>query len=111
MLPWFKEISELSRFSISFFQYIVDLAHKLSYLKELRTHNRFFYSLFSFLSFIFLNWRTNHFLVFLTVVALVTIKNSLVDPHNVLESWDINSVDPCSWRMVTCSLEGYVSAL
>ncbi|KAM6589333.1 hypothetical protein CsatA_011938 [Cannabis sativa] len=45
------------------------------------------------------------------VVALVAIKNSLYDPHNVLESWDINSVDPCSWRMVTCSPDGYVSAL
>ncbi|KAG8640129.1 protein NSP-INTERACTING KINASE 3 isoform X2 [Manihot esculenta] len=45
------------------------------------------------------------------VVALVNIKNTLHDPYNVLESWDINSVDPCSWRMVTCSPDGYVSAL
>ncbi|KAJ7943672.1 Protein NSP-INTERACTING KINASE 3 [Quillaja saponaria] len=45
------------------------------------------------------------------VVALVAIKNDLIDPHNVLENWDINSVDPCSWRMVTCSADGYVSAL
>ncbi|GMN41574.1 hypothetical protein TIFTF001_010797 [Ficus carica] len=45
------------------------------------------------------------------VVALVAIKNDLIDPHNVLENWDINSVDPCSWRMVTCSVDGYVSAL
>ncbi|PON98996.1 Serine/threonine protein kinase [Trema orientale] len=45
------------------------------------------------------------------VVALVAIKNNLVDPHNVMDSWDINSVDPCSWRMVTCSTDGYVSAL
>lgn len=45
------------------------------------------------------------------VVALVNIKTALHDPYNVLESWDINSVDPCSWRMVTCSPDGYVSAL
>ncbi|XP_062158779.1 protein NSP-INTERACTING KINASE 3 [Alnus glutinosa] len=45
------------------------------------------------------------------VVALMAIKNDLFDPHNVLENWDINSVDPCSWRMVTCSPDGYVSAL
>ncbi|KAF8408272.1 hypothetical protein HHK36_007421 [Tetracentron sinense] len=45
------------------------------------------------------------------VVALMAIKNDLNDPYNVLENWDINSVDPCSWRMVTCSVDGYVSAL
>ncbi|KAK6160208.1 hypothetical protein DH2020_003589 [Rehmannia glutinosa] len=45
------------------------------------------------------------------VVALVAIKNDLHDPYNVLENWDPNSVDPCSWRMVTCSQDGYVSAL
>ncbi|KAF7809315.1 protein NSP-INTERACTING KINASE 3 [Senna tora] len=45
------------------------------------------------------------------VVALMAIKNELHDPHSVLDSWDINSVDPCSWRMITCSPDGYVSAL
>lgn len=45
------------------------------------------------------------------VVALMAIKNDLIDPHNVLENWDITFVDPCSWRMVTCSPDGYVSAL
>ncbi|XP_058087183.1 protein NSP-INTERACTING KINASE 3 [Magnolia sinica] len=45
------------------------------------------------------------------VVALMAIKNELNDPHNVLENWDINSVDPCGWRMVTCSSDGYVSVL
>ncbi|XP_061372730.1 protein NSP-INTERACTING KINASE 3 isoform X2 [Gastrolobium bilobum] len=45
------------------------------------------------------------------VVALMAIKNELIDPHNVLENWDINSVDPCSWRMITCSQDGSVSAL
>ncbi|XP_057774568.1 protein NSP-INTERACTING KINASE 3 [Salvia miltiorrhiza] len=45
------------------------------------------------------------------VVALIAIKNDLHDPYNVLENWDANSVDPCSWRMVTCAQDGYVSAL
>ncbi|KAE8730215.1 Protein NSP-INTERACTING KINASE 3 [Hibiscus syriacus] len=45
------------------------------------------------------------------VVALLAIKSDLNDPYNVLENWDSNSVDPCSWRMVTCSPDGYVSAL
>ncbi|EYU28436.1 hypothetical protein ABFS82_12G119200 [Erythranthe guttata] len=45
------------------------------------------------------------------VVALIAIKSDLHDPYNVLENWDANSVDPCSWRMVTCSPDGYVSAL
>ncbi|KAG6479475.1 hypothetical protein ZIOFF_062941 [Zingiber officinale] len=45
------------------------------------------------------------------VVALMAIKMELNDPYNVLENWDVNSVDPCSWRMVTCSADGHVSAL
>ncbi|KAJ8438519.1 hypothetical protein Cgig2_024608 [Carnegiea gigantea] len=45
------------------------------------------------------------------VVALMAIKNELKDPYNVLENWDINSVDPCSWRMITCNSDGFVSAL
>ncbi|XP_073132744.1 protein NSP-INTERACTING KINASE 3-like isoform X3 [Henckelia pumila] len=45
------------------------------------------------------------------VVALIDIKNDLHDPYNVMEKWDATSVDPCSWRMVTCSQDGYVSAL
>jgi len=46
-----------------------------------------------------------------TVVALMAIKGALTDPHNVLENWDSSSVDPCSWRMITCSSDGSVSAL
>ncbi|KAI4302101.1 hypothetical protein MLD38_037888 [Melastoma candidum] len=45
------------------------------------------------------------------VVALFAIKSALHDPFNVLESWDVNSVDPCSWRMVTCTPDGFVSSL
>lgn len=45
------------------------------------------------------------------VVALMAIKNELNDPYNVLENWDSNSVDPCGWRMITCSVDGSVYAL
>ncbi|KAJ6898214.1 protein NSP-INTERACTING KINASE 3-like [Populus alba x Populus x berolinensis] len=45
------------------------------------------------------------------VVALVAIKTALRDPYNVLDNWNISSVDPCSWRMVTCSPDEYVYAL
>lgn len=46
-----------------------------------------------------------------TVQALMGIKASLKDPHSVLENWDQNSVDPCSWTMVTCSSENLVIGL
>ncbi|KAG9148453.1 hypothetical protein Leryth_024451 [Lithospermum erythrorhizon] len=45
------------------------------------------------------------------VQALMGIKASLEDPHGVLENWDGDSVDPCSWTMVTCSAEGLVIGL
>ncbi|KAJ0098858.1 hypothetical protein Patl1_21561 [Pistacia atlantica] len=45
------------------------------------------------------------------VQALMGIKNSLHDPHGVLENWDEDAVDPCSWTMVTCSPESLVIGL
>ncbi|KAK9118695.1 hypothetical protein Scep_016788 [Stephania cephalantha] len=45
------------------------------------------------------------------VQALMGIKASLVDPHGVLDNWDENSVDPCSWTMVTCSPDNLVIGL
>ncbi|KAJ0042823.1 hypothetical protein Pint_18879 [Pistacia integerrima] len=45
------------------------------------------------------------------VQALIGIKNSLHDPHGVLENWDEDAVDPCSWTMVTCSPESLVIGL
>ncbi|KAF2321407.1 hypothetical protein GH714_040999 [Hevea brasiliensis] len=44
------------------------------------------------------------------VEALVSIKDSLHDPHNVL-NWDATAVDPCSWTMITCSPDGLVTGL
>ncbi|KVH92605.1 Concanavalin A-like lectin/glucanase, subgroup [Cynara cardunculus var. scolymus] len=45
------------------------------------------------------------------VQALMGIKASLLDPHGVLENWDGDAVDPCSWTMVTCSAESLVIGL
>ena len=47
----------------------------------------------------------------LSVQALMGVKASLKDPHSVLENWDQDSVDPCSWTMVTCSPENLVIGL
>lgn len=46
-----------------------------------------------------------------SVQALMDIKASLHDPHGVLENWDRDAVDPCSWTMVTCSPEYLVIGL
>lgn len=45
------------------------------------------------------------------VEALISIKNDLNDPHGVLNNWDEDSVDPCSWAMITCSPENFVIGL
>lgn len=44
------------------------------------------------------------------VLALTDIKNSLHDPHKVLD-WEPTAVDPCSWAMVTCSPDRFVIAI
>ena len=51
------------------------------------------------------------FLINLVVQALIDIKNSLGDPHSVLDNWDETAVDPCSWTMITCSPDGLVIGL
>lgn len=48
---------------------------------------------------------------FVPVQALIGIKASLKDPHGVLQNWDKDSVDPCSWTMVTCSSDNLVIGL
>ncbi|XP_006647834.1 LRR receptor kinase SERL2 [Oryza brachyantha] len=45
------------------------------------------------------------------VQALMMIKDYLKDPHGVLKNWDQDSVDPCSWTMVTCSPDNLVTGL
>lgn len=45
------------------------------------------------------------------VQALMGIKAFLVDPHGILDNWDGDAVDPCSWNMVTCSPENLVISL
>ncbi|XP_057466028.1 probable LRR receptor-like serine/threonine-protein kinase At5g45780 isoform X2 [Actinidia eriantha] len=45
------------------------------------------------------------------VAALMSMKSKMRDEHHVLDGWDINSVDPCTWSMVGCSPEGFVISL
>ncbi|XP_059635988.1 probable LRR receptor-like serine/threonine-protein kinase At4g30520 isoform X2 [Cornus florida] len=45
------------------------------------------------------------------VQALITIRSALNDPHGVLNNWDEDSVDPCSWAMITCSPDNLVIGL
>ncbi|KAK9275905.1 hypothetical protein L1049_023179 [Liquidambar formosana] len=45
------------------------------------------------------------------VEALISIRRALNDPHGVLNNWDEDSVDPCSWAMITCSPENLVIGL
>ncbi|WOL19681.1 hypothetical protein Cni_G28483 [Canna indica] len=45
------------------------------------------------------------------VEALIAIRSELHDPHGVLSNWDEDSVDPCSWAMITCSSENLVIGL
>ncbi|KAF5190080.1 Gpcr kinase, partial [Thalictrum thalictroides] len=46
------------------------------------------------------------------VAALMSMKSKLRDDGlHVLDGWDINSVDPCTWNMIGCSAEGYVISL
>ncbi|XP_031121835.1 probable LRR receptor-like serine/threonine-protein kinase At2g23950 [Ipomoea triloba] len=44
------------------------------------------------------------------VEALIAIRNYLNDPNGVLRNWDVDSVDPCSWAMITCSSDNLVIA-
>ncbi|XP_039017454.1 leucine-rich repeat protein 1-like [Hibiscus syriacus] len=41
--------------------------------------------------------------------ALYTLRKSLVDPDNVLHSWDPNLVNPCTWFHVTCNQDSRVT--
>ncbi|CAK9152628.1 unnamed protein product [Ilex paraguariensis] len=45
------------------------------------------------------------------VAALMGLKSKMGDEYHVLDGWDINSVDPCTWNMVGCSPEGFVISL
>ncbi|GAV57589.1 Pkinase domain-containing protein/LRRNT_2 domain-containing protein/LRR_8 domain-containing protein, partial [Cephalotus follicularis] len=45
------------------------------------------------------------------VAALMALKNKMRDGLHVMDGWDINSVDPCTWNMVGCSAQGFVVSL
>ena len=61
--------------------------------------------------FLFINLKKLCGFCFVVVEALINIKRSLSDPHGVLNNWDEDSVDPCSWAMITCSPENLVIGL
>ncbi|XP_041989628.1 BRASSINOSTEROID INSENSITIVE 1-associated receptor kinase 1-like [Salvia splendens] len=42
------------------------------------------------------------------VEVLKVFKANLVDPYNVLESWDVTLVNPCTWFHVTCNAKNRV---
>ncbi|XP_059447563.1 leucine-rich repeat protein 1-like [Corylus avellana] len=41
--------------------------------------------------------------------ALSAWKTNLVDPSNVLQSWDSTLVNPCTWYHITCDLNDHVT--
>ncbi|XP_021910672.1 probable LRR receptor-like serine/threonine-protein kinase At5g45780 isoform X3 [Carica papaya] len=41
----------------------------------------------------------------------MSMKSKMKDESHVMDGWDINSVDPCTWNMVACSAEGFVVSL
>ena len=67
--------------------------------------------LFLFLKHSLSTYLLKHGFIVLSVQALMGIRESLEDPLGVLKNWDTNSVDPCSWTMVTCSPDNLVIGL
>ncbi|KAJ6707190.1 SOMATIC EMBRYOGENESIS RECEPTOR KINASE 1 [Salix viminalis] len=45
------------------------------------------------------------------VAALMAVKKEMRDENGAMNGWDLNSVDPCTWKMVGCSPEGFVISL
>lgn len=75
-----------------------------------QNHHAFFWLVFSF-SFASASSLLSPKGINFEVQALMSIKASLKDPHGALQNWDKDSVDPCSWTMVTCSSENLVVGL
>ena len=47
----------------------------------------------------------------LTVTATIASGEKKIILNGVLENWDADAVDPCSWTMVTCSAQSLVIGL
>lgn len=41
--------------------------------------------------------------------ALYALRRSLTDPDSVLQSWDPNLVNPCTWFHITCNQDNHVT--
>ncbi|KAG8367642.1 hypothetical protein BUALT_Bualt16G0094200 [Buddleja alternifolia] len=70
----------------------------------------FFLSLLFFLTFFF-NPSLSFEFRNPEVEALTAIREGLNDPHGALSNWDEDSVDPCSWSMITCNSDNLVTSL
>jgi hypothetical protein len=46
-----------------------------------------------------------------SVAALMAVKREMRDEIGAMNGWDLNSVDPCTWNMISCSTEGFVISL
>ncbi|WOK94029.1 putative LRR receptor-like serine/threonine-protein kinase [Canna indica] len=51
------------------------------------------------------------YILWKSVAALMSVKSRMKDEAGVMNGWDINSVDPCTWFMVGCSSDGFVISL
>ncbi|CAL1415029.1 unnamed protein product [Linum trigynum] len=71
----------------------------------------FFFFFFFFISPVFLPLCSSYEPRNHEVDALISIRQGLNDPHGVFKNWDEDSVDPCSWALVTCSPENLVIGL
>ncbi|KAJ9557868.1 hypothetical protein OSB04_012482 [Centaurea solstitialis] len=71
------------------------------------TFSIFFFSFFLFFPTLTLSYEARN----PEVVVLSLIKSALNDPHGALNNWDEDSVDPCSWAMITCSPDNLVTGL
>lgn len=41
----------------------------------------------------------------------MSVKSKMIDEERAMDGWDIFSVDPCTWSMVSCSSDGFVKSL
>lgn len=41
----------------------------------------------------------------------MSVKSKMIDEERIMDGWDIFSVDPCTWSMVSCTSDGFVKSL
>lgn len=108
------EINTLDFSLISSFSYSVFSLSKtleiISYLEEMVEMNRLIVSLT--ISFVVIaSWSSISVRANSEGDALSALRRSLNDPDNVLQSWDPNLVNPCTWFHITCNQDNRVTRL